>query len=292
MDGKNLFPTIEGTPQGGVISPLLANIALHGMEELIMGLAPKFDMRDSRGHTLGLRDKIKSISCIRYADDFVVLHEDYEIIKLCKTEIEKWLSDIGLELKPSKTRLAHTLNKLENEEPGFNFLGFNVRQFPVGKYNSGSKSRGGLLGFKTIITPSKESQKRHYRKVAEVINNSRGLDQAVLIKRLNPIIRGWCNYFSTVVSQKIFDRLWHLVVWKLLKWGRHRHRNKGKGWIRLKYFKTVEGNNWAFVTREGKNPLMLIQHSSTEIKRYVGLAEKVVFNADRESINNACKWKQ
>lgn len=268
MDGKSLFPTDEGTPQGGVISPLLANVALHGLEELIMGLAPKFDMKRHDNTQMSVRDKLKSISLIRYADDFVVVHENLEVIKLCKTEIEKWLSDIGLELKPSKTRLAHTLNKLEDEEPGFNFLGFNVRQLPVGKYNSG-RVRGKILGFKTIITPSKESQKRHYRKVAEVIDNSRGLDQATLIKKLNPIIRGWCNYFSTVVSQKIFERLWHLVVWKLLKWGRHRHRNKGRGWIRLKYFKTVEGNNWVFVTREGKNPLMLIQHSSTEIKRYV-----------------------
>jgi len=269
MDGKNLFPTDEGTPQGGVISPLLANVALHGMEELIKGLAPKFDIKRPDNTQLGVRDKLKSISLIRYADDFVIVHENLEVIKMCKTEIEKWLSGIGLELKPSKTRLAHTLNKLEDEEPGFNFLGFNIRQFPVGKYNSGSKSKSGLLGFKTIITPSKESQKRHYRKVAEVIDKSRGLDQATLIMKLNPIIRGWCNYFSTVVSQKIFERLWHLVVWKLLKWGRHRHRNKGRGWIRLKYFKTVEGNNWTFATREDKNPLMLIQHSSTEIKRYV-----------------------
>nr|WP_233221174.1 group II intron maturase-specific domain-containing protein [Chlorogloea sp. CCALA 695] len=201
--------------------------------------------------------------------DFVVVHENYEVIKLCKSEIEKWLSGIGLELKPSKTRLTHTLTKLESEEPGFNFLGFNVRQFPLGKYHSGSKTRGGLLGFKTIITPNKESQRRHYRKVSEVINKSRGLDQATLIKILNPIIRGWCNYFSTVVSQKVFDRLRHLVFWKLLKWGCHRHRNKGKKWIRLKYFKTVEGNNWAFATREGSNPLMFMQHSSTPIKRYV-----------------------
>ena len=268
MDGKDLFPTNEGTPQGGVISPLLANIALHGIEELIMGLAPKFDMKRLDNTQMSVRDKLKSISLIRYADDFVVLHEDYEVIKLCKSEIEKWLSGIGLELKPSKTRLTHTLNKLEDEEPGFNFLGFNVRQFPVGKYNSGS-NRDGILGFKTIITPNKESQKRHYRKVAEIINKSRGVNQATLIKNLNPIIRGWCNYFSTVVSQKVFERLWHLVVFKLLKWGRHRHRNKGRKWIRLKYFKTVEGNNWEFTTREGTNPLKLIQHSSTQIKRYV-----------------------
>ena len=268
MDGKDLFPTTEGTPQGGVISPLLANIALHGMEELIMGLAPKFDMRRIDNTQMSVRDKLKSISLIRYADDFVILHEDLEVIKLCKTEIEKWLSGIGLELKPSKTRLAHTLNKLGDVESGFNFLGFNIKQFPVGKYQSG-KTRGGLLGFKTIITPSKDSKKRHYRKVAEVIDKSRGLNQAVLIKKLNPIIRGWCNYFSTVVSQKAFERLWHLVVWKLLKWGRHRHRNKGRVWMRLKYFKTVDGDNWVFATREGKNLIKLIQHSSTEIKRYV-----------------------
>ncbi|NEP03342.1 MAG: DNA polymerase [Symploca sp. SIO2E9] len=198
----------------------------------------------------------------------IILHEDLEVIKLCKSEIEKWLSGIGLELKPSKTRITHTLKEAEDEEPGVNFLGFNIRQFPVGKYNCG-KIKGKILGFKTIITPSKESQKKHYRKVAEVIKRSRGTDQATLIKRLNPIIRGWCNYFSTVVSQKVFERLWHLVVWKLLKWGRHRHRNKGKKWIRLKYFQSVEGNNWMFATREGNNPLELIQHSSTKIKRYV-----------------------
>ncbi|NES20433.1 MAG: group II intron reverse transcriptase/maturase [Symploca sp. SIO3E6] len=268
MDGRKLFPTPEGTPQGGVISPLLANVALHGIEELVMGLVPKFDMKRPDNTQLSVRDKLKSISLIRYADDFLVLHEDLEVINLCKTEIEKWLSGIGLELKLSKTRITHTLKKIEDEEPGFNFLGFNIRQFPVGKYNSG-RVKGKLLGFKTIITPSKDSQKRHYRKVAEVINKSRGLDQATLIKKLNPIIRGWCNYFSTVVSQKVFERLWHLVLWKLLKWGHHRHRNKGRKWIRLKYFITVEGDNWVFATRKGKNLKKLIQHSSTQIKRYV-----------------------
>ena len=257
-----------------LFSPLLANIALHGMEELITGLAPKFDMKRPDNTQMSVRDKLKSISLVRYADDFCILHQDIEVIKLCKSELEKWLSDIGLELKPSKTRIAHTLNKIADEEPGFNFLGFNIRQFPVGKHNSGSRSRGGLLGFKTIISPSKESQKRHYRKVAEVIDRSRGLNQAALIKKLNPIIRGWCNYFSTVVSQKVFERLWHLVVWKLLKWGRHHHRNKGRRWIRLKYFKTIESDNWVFATREDNNPLTLIQHSSTKINRYVKVKGK------------------
>jgi RNA-directed DNA polymerase len=269
MEGKKLFPTKSGTPQGGVISPLLANIALHGIEELIKGLAPKFDMRKPNNTQIGVSKKLQSISIIRYADDLVVLHKDLKVINLCRTEIEKWLSGIGLELNPSKTRIAHTLKPINNEEPGFNFLGFNVRQFPVGKYRSGKNGAGKLLGFKTIITPSKESQKRHYRKAAEVINKSRGLSQAILIKRLNPIIRGWCSYFSTVVSQKVLERLGRLIFWKLWKWGVRRHPNKNRKWIRQKYFKTIEGNNWAFATKAGKNSLVLRQHSSTEIKRHI-----------------------
>lgn len=101
MDGKELFPTTEGTPQGGVISPLLANIALHGMEESIMGIAPSIDIKRPDGTQLSTRDKLKSISLIRYADDFVVLHEQLEVVNRCKNAIEEWLSDYGLELKPS-----------------------------------------------------------------------------------------------------------------------------------------------------------------------------------------------
>jgi RNA-directed DNA polymerase len=268
MDGKKLFPTDEGTPQGGVISPLLANIALHGLEELIRGLAPGFDLKDHRNCQLALRDKIKSVSCIRYADDFVILHENIEVINLCKLKVEEWLSDIGLELKPSKTRLTHTLNTLEDENPGFNFLGFHIQQFSVGKHTSGKDSNGNKLGFKTIITPSKESQKRHYRKVVEVIKKMQGVSQAVLIQKLNPIIRGWCNYYSHVVSNDIFSRLWHLTVYRLLKWGIRRHPCKNKGWVRHKYFRTIGGNNWTFST-SGVDPISLVQHSNIEIKRHV-----------------------
>lgn len=268
MDGKELYPTTEGTPQGGVISPLLANIALHGLEELIMGLAHKFDMKRVDGTQLGTRDKLKSVSLIRYADDFVLIHEDLNVIQDCKKEIEEWLNGMGLELKPSKTRITHTLNDVGEEKAGFNFLGFNVRQFPVGRHTSG-KVKGKILGFKTVITPSRESQKRHYREIANVIEMNRGNSQTILIKQLNPIIRGWCNYFSTVVSQKVFERLWHLTVWKLIKWGRHRHRNKDRKWLVQKYFKTIGNDNWVFATRTGKNPMRLMQHSSVSIKRYV-----------------------
>jgi RNA-directed DNA polymerase len=153
MDGNELFPTSEGTPQGGVISPLLANIALHGMEHRIKEYVGSLKYLDKNK-----KNRMDSVSLIRYADDFVILHKDLTVIQGCQTLIADWLKDMGLELKPSKTRLAHTLNAVENEKPGFNFLGFNIRQFSVGKYHSGKSSQGELLGFKTIITPSKEKE--------------------------------------------------------------------------------------------------------------------------------------
>lgn len=105
-----------------VVSPLLANIALHGMEERVKQYAETL-----KGHKQNNR---KSLSLIRYADDFVVIHENILVVQRCQEIISEWLKDMGLELKPSKTRLTHTLNKYRSEEPGFNFLGFNIRQFP------------------------------------------------------------------------------------------------------------------------------------------------------------------
>jgi RNA-directed DNA polymerase len=270
MDGKELFPTSEGTPQGGVISPLLANIALHGMENEIKAIAYTFDMKRPSGTQLSRSVKQTSVNIIRYADDFVILHENIAVVHRCKRVISDWLADMGLELKPSKTRIVHTLENYEKEKAGFNFLGFNICQHKVGKFTSGRDSKGRLLGFKTLITPSKDSQKRHYRRIHEEIEKLKGQSQAVLIAKLNPIIRGWCNYFSIGVSQKIFERLWHLTVWKLIKWGIKRHRNKGKKWIYLKYFQTIDGDKWTFATsREGSNPMVLMKHPETAIVRHV-----------------------
>ncbi|MGF1488366.1 MAG: group II intron reverse transcriptase/maturase [Prochloraceae cyanobacterium] len=270
MDGKKLFTTSEGTPQGGVISPLLANIALHGMEERIKKFSETCDIKTPNGHQMARQTKRKSITLVRYADDFVILHKDLTVVQRCKEIISEWLNDMGLELKPSKTRMAHTLYELNEENPGFNFLGFNIRQFKVGKYRTGKDPKGKPLGFKTIITPSKESQKRHYKNIAEVIDKHRGQSQKVLIINLNPIIMGWCNYFRSVCSEKVFEKLDHLIWWKLLKWGKHRHNNKGIKWISDRYWQSIGGDNWVFATRqEGTNPMRLLKHSSVEIIRYV-----------------------
>ncbi len=173
MDGKQLFPTSESTPQGGVISPPLANIALHGME-----------------------NRIK-----QYAQTLPgIVHEDIAVVQRCQGIISEWLLGMELELKPSKTRQAHVLNKYGQEKPGFHFLGFFIRQFPAGKHQTGKAPRGNkLLGFKTIITPSKEKTKVHYNRIASIINSHKAVPQEALIRTLNPIIRGWSNYYSPVV---------------------------------------------------------------------------------------------
>jgi RNA-directed DNA polymerase len=272
LEKSDWTPTDKGTPQGGVISPLLANIALHGLEEYIKQWAETW-----KG---GKRDNRNSISLIRYADDFVVLHKDKSVIQQAKELIENWLHGLGLELKKSKTRICHTLNRMGDEEAGFDFLGWNIRQYAVGKHHSGKTGQGKLLGFKTIIKPSKESIQRHYQKIVEVLDSMKGKSQEKVIERLNPIITGWTRYHSTVCSKEIFNDLDNKVYNKLRRWVKNRHSNKTQKWCNNRYFhrtkeKTAEGIDrtaqWVFSTpsEEPNDPVagthVLRKHAWTPI---------------------------
>ncbi len=258
MDEMQYFDTSEGTPQGGVISPLLANVALHGMEERIKQYAETLPIRE-RSKT----QKRSSLNVIRYADDFVILHEDITVVQRCREIISDWLKGMGLELKPSKTRIAHTLNQYEQEKPGFDFLGFKIQQFPTGKYQS-------KQGFKTIITPSLEKQKVHYERIAKEIEAHKSAPQAALIKRLNPIIRGWANYYSTAISSEAYRDMDDLTYQKLRAWAKRRHPGKSGAWIAKKYWQSIDGDNWVFATRkEGKPTLRLLDHAQTSIVRHI-----------------------
>ena len=279
-ENKQAFPTTEGVPQGGVISPLLANIALHGMEECVKEFAETLDLKSYRGRQLGKREKRRTLTLIRYADDFVILHKDYSVIQSCRELVSEWLKDMGLELKPSKTRLTHTLHNVGQEKASFDFLGFNIRQYKTGKYTSGQNTKKELLGFKTLIKPSQKSIRNHYKQLAEIITNSKSLKQETLIGRLNPVIRGWCNYFSAVVSKKVFNKIDYLLHWKLWKWGRRRHPQKRKTWLKDKYFSRESyydrqknkfvSRNWIFATlKDGEIHYRLLSHADTKITRHV-----------------------
>ena len=241
LDGETLFPTKEGTPQGGVISPLLANISLHGMEQRINKAFPRREVW-SKGKRIGYKNP--AYFC-RYADDFVILHEDLAVVQTCQEIIAEWLEQMGLELKPSKTRLTHTLNQHEGQV-GFNFLGFSVRQYPTGKHQSAKNTKGEVLGYKTLITPSLEGTKRHQEKLKKTIKSCKAVAQLQLIKELNPGITGWSNYYSTVVSKDTFSRLDNWLYQQLRNWAVHRHPLKDQHWISNKYWLIDQGQGWRF----------------------------------------------
>lgn len=266
MESKQLFPTSEGTPQGGVLSPLLANIALHGMEQRIKQAFPRMTegARKTWFHEKGTR--FNSPQLIRYADDFVILHEDITVVTKCQEIISEWLKDIGLELKPSKTRITHTLNEYQQHKPGFDFLGFTIRQFPVGKCHSGKNPSGVRLGYKTIITPSQEKLKLHTQRLGEIVQSHKALSQAALIAHINPIIRGWSNYYSRVCSTETFRQADTNLFSQLKAWAVHRHPNKSLGWICRKYWHAEGSKNWVF---KNQDELCLVKHTDTKIERHI-----------------------
>jgi RNA-directed DNA polymerase len=269
--------TSEGTPQGGICSPLLANIALHGMETMLMDFIRTQKLKYPSGGFMSWQSKVKSLTFIRYADDFLLIHNDLSVIQRCRELISNWLRDIGLELKPEKTRIAHTLhpNLSEDGKAGFDFLGYHIRQFPVGKYKSAKHPTYGTpLGFKTLLTPSKKSVEKHQLQIRSIIRKHRSSPQDLLINELNPVIRGWANYYKFSDSQSVgeFPRQDHLIWKKLRGWTVYRCGKFDKN----KYWTTIGNNNWVFATRQGNaNPLRLLAHSefsssSTEYVKVTG----------------------
>ncbi|MDJ0729403.1 MAG: group II intron reverse transcriptase/maturase [Crocosphaera sp.] len=260
---KGVFEeTDSGTPQGGVISPLLANIALDGM---IRDIRKSF--KGSRTIN-GVRETGWKPSIIRYADDFVVIHKELEVIEQCQKLINKWLEKAGLKLRPEKTRICHTLNAItingEKQKAGFNFLGFHVRQYPVGIHHSREDGQKRKLGYKTIIKPNKEAIQKHREKIKATVTKRKKAPQTVLIKELNPIIKGWCNYYSTCCSKDTFNSEDN-YLWSVLRaWALGRSK-KGKWEALRKYFSKGVNGFWTFQAEDG---IFMHNHSSTPITRH------------------------
>jgi RNA-directed DNA polymerase len=279
MDKGAFEKPVAGTPQGGVISPLLANIALDGMIREIESQFPK--------KQIWKQGTIPPVRIIRYADDFVVLHPELEVIYKAKDAIEAWLQPVGLELKPEKTRICHTLNQIKVPEseltvtPGFDFLGFNIRQYPAGKHKSG-KGGGGkyaiLSGYKTLIKPSKKAIKAHHVALKAVIKTHKTSPQTGLIRYLNPMIKGWANYYSGVAAKETFSSE-DMVLWQMLRaWSVSTSGRKQKAQAIRKYYREGRHGNWTFATTDG---LTLWKHADVEIKRHTLVKpDKSPYNGD------------
>ena len=262
LDGNQLFSTLEGVPQGGPASPLLANICLHGMEEHLHQAFPS-----KSTYIDGKQVKIPSPALIRYADDLVVLHPDLAVVQAAQSVLADWLAEFGLRLKPEKTRISHTLHAYGGNL-GFDFLGFQVRQYPVGKNQTG-RCRGTPLGFKTLIRPAKEKVKQHHQKLAQIVRSHRAAPQAALIAHLNPVIRGWCRYYSTQASKRTFSDLSAALFAILQSWARRRHPKKRRRWVNCKYWHSLDNVKWAFAARSGQDHwIRLAYHGETVIRRF------------------------
>src|SRR5215467_3364112 len=219
MDKHVLHETTEGTPQGGIISPALANYALDGLERLLRKKFPE----GTRLKSLG--GKSASVNFIRYADDFVITSKSKEILEgKVQPVVEQFLQQRGLELSPKKTVITHV-------EKGFDFLGQNVRRYPNGKL---------------LIKPSKKNLKTFLDGIRQTIRNARGMSAADLIDLLNPKIRGWANYHRHVVSSRIFSSVDRSIFYNLWQWARGRHQKKTSHWLKKRYFEKRGTRDWCF----------------------------------------------
>lgn len=249
VERASLFPTEMGTPQGGIISPTLANLVLDGLERR---LTDRIRQRKSNGMVV----YNPKINFIRYADDFVVTGDSAETLDRAKAEVIEFLAERGLQLSPEKTRIVHI-------SEGFNFLGQNVR----------------LYGDKVLIKPSKEALQRIYDKVREIVQRNKAIEQCDLIRMLNPVIQGWVNYHRHAVSSVAFSKL-DFLIWKLLwQWAKRRHRGKGRKWIKQRYWRTLGSRTWTFAADVSNGDttrvVSLVYATNTRIRRHVKVQAEV-----------------
>jgi len=250
-----LLPTPVGTIRGGNISPLLITIALQGLETLI-------GKRFRRNGCTGL----KPPRVIRYAAEIGIVHRDEQIVGQCQELVSTGLSERGLALKPSKTRVTHTLAVPEGT-PGFTFLGFPIRQHPLGKTRSAKDTRGRLLGYKTRSVPSSAAIQRHVQHLPTIIKSQRHATPEALIRLLNPVSVGWARDFARVGRARIFQSLDNWLYGMLRAGATYRHPTKGKRWIAHRYWTLTTGHGW--ICQPAPEQVRLYRHGQTAIRRRV-----------------------
>ncbi len=229
VDGGTYLPGKTGISQGGALSPLLMNIALHGMEAVVRG-------DNAAEYAMPL--------VVRYADDFVVLHSTLSELQQAARRLRQWLARIGLQLNAHKTRITHTLTPFQGQA-GFDFLGFTIRQYPS------EKMAGRSAGFQTILTPSEEASKRHLAVISQRLLKLQAAPQAQVIRELNPIIGGWAAYYNSIVSAEAMGRYDEQLEHLLMSWASKRHPGKARDWLLYRYWQRAGKQKRVFATHDG-----------------------------------------
>lgn len=229
VEDEIFHATTSGVPQGGIISPLIANIALDGLDSLLKG----------------------RYGFIRYADDFVVTARSKEALESIKPVIEEWLAERGLVMNAEKTRIVSIID-------GFDFLGFNVRHYHG----------------KCLVKPQKGKVMSFLKEIRAWLKKHKHVSPNVVIQHLNPILRGWAQYYRHAVSKRVFSYV-NSQLWRALwRWCLRRHPNKGTNWVKQKYFRSLNGQTWRFFANDPtkndpKRIIYLINISEISIQRHV-----------------------
>jgi len=258
---KDTTENVEtGTPQGGILSPMLANVALTALDDFCYKNFGKHEPRSKKRGGNYIQNPI-----IRYADDFIIICKSEQEAELIKGKIATFLKEkIGLELSNEKTKITHTAD-------GFDFLGFNIRKYthksPKSKYHS--------IG-KLLIKPQKEKVIKFLRRIQEVLNNNKTAKQESIIHKLNPMLQGFGMYYRFAVSQRTFSTIDHRLWHKLWRWAKRRHPRKPKKWIMRKYF-TTTGRKWVFKDEAGNK---IRQSAYIPIVRFVKIKSGMRVHAD------------
>ncbi len=245
VERGKLFGTRAGTPQGGIISPTLANLTLDGLERL---LTATFKRRNSRGQ----RYNNPKVALVRYADDFIVTGASKDLLENeVRPLVERFLRERGLELSPEKTCVTSV-------EQGFDFLGQNVRKFAG----------------KLLIRPARKNVQAFLAKVRQAIRANYGKSQMQLIRQLNPLVRGWANYHRHIVATRTFEKAAHELFESLWRWAKRRHPNKPGAWVFNRYWHRLEGSNVFAVrletaSQEEAGWLRLVDPGKIKIRRHV-----------------------
>ena len=249
---RELFPTDEGTPQGGVISPILANMALDGMQKM---LSDRFHT-NKKGKADNRFSNANKVNLVRYADDFIVTAATKEIAEEAKSLIREFLKIRGLELSEEKTVIT-------NINDGFDLLGWTFRKF-----------KG-----KLIVKPSKKAVKSFKEKLSEtILKRGKAWSQDVLIKKLNQQIRGWTNYHQSVCASEAFTHIDYILFELLWRWAKRRHPHKGRWWVSTKYWHSRGNRSWVFSTKDIE--LLRLDHIPIVRHTKVRMSANPYFNKD------------
>lgn len=281
-------PNTVETPQGGPISPLLANVALHGLEEHVEKCLATW----SKNGELPKGTVTSNGLVVRYADDFVILHPHLEVLERVVKEVKKWLFPLGLKISKYKSSIRHTLEKHKGNNAGFTFLGFYFSHKKCGIGQTtwvANQHKRVPLRYYLSQKPDRDRVQKHIDNVRDIVKRMEKRPQEELIATLNPIIRGWTNYYAFTDNADTFQYCDERMFYRLMRYACNRHKSKGKKWIIQKYFHTFEGRKWIFATPDRASRLKLYSKGVGR-NRYVKVTKgKSPYDGDTRYWNN--RWK-